>query len=863
MANLTGEYDVVVEAGVGLLNGVLGAVHQNQDPAYPTMPHSLDLFVDDRPRGASDPVPASERTGITSRMEVQASTPILSLPVDTLTVRPEVLTVGEGHPAPTSGGPEGPAEIARTALGPLGGVFRPPTRFGLPRVTARVRLRAWVRDPTDGRLPEFLDGDLFVTTTLVRTDVPGAGTFVTLDRTSGPVVAFQPAPGTVATDEQRQLVAGIVRNVIRGDMDPPTFRVSLPPEVRRFDFELQPEARRPSVMLLLTLSDRIPGPQARANVGAGLIPDGADLAVGVGRDFIVDALRSRLFHGLPDRFHFSKLGVGVTIRPDWEGAGFELEAGRVVFSLTGDGDVSWWGIDDHFTFTVRMAFGLRVVDGGLEPFADGDPVVDLHDVAVGEGFIEGKARGAIKEQRDAVLAGGAGQLREAFDLRRPLEAILSSVHPGAPGVALTGVQIRPEGLVIPGTVALAASGPVVVMEASRGGLEDALQSWIPGGTVQRYVWRRFLAPPATARVEEHRFVTEPLTGGGIHGDVVFGGVCLTVEGTRVTAGGGLAAVSGGACFRFAPVLAQVSALVTAGPRPLLPLMDATVDGRLRVVGHYDPWAHGRAPSQGPTNLLVHVASDAGEAAGLLRGALAARKGDAAILAVGAVPAGGLGRLEASALDGEVLLVEDEGRRWAEAFGCSEAPATVLVGPRGEVVWREPGAITPAALARAIDRYAEAGGRIAPHPIGLAVRVNDRPPDLPLGLPDGGELSLRRLGGRPVVLAFWTPRSEPSVAHLELLRDLPPPAAGRDGDPLVVAVCDGEGPDRVAELVRDRRLPFLVLPDPDRRIARAFGVWCWPATVWVRADQRIEAIDLGTPAGPAASAAPAGPASYGP
>src|SRR5205823_11758292 len=107
---------------------------------------------------------------------------------------------------------------------------------------------------------------------------------------------------------------------------------------------------------------------------------------------------------------------------------------------------------------------------------------------------------------------------------------------------------------------------------------------------------------------------------------------------------GVAAVSGSACFRFSPVVAQVPAMSPAGSRPLLPMLQAEGDGSARVIGHYDPWAHGRGPSKGPTNLLLHFASSgAGETAALLQGALAARKGDAAVLAVGVVPAGELSR----------------------------------------------------------------------------------------------------------------------------------------------------------------------------------------------------------------------------
>jgi hypothetical protein len=62
MANLTGEYDVATEVGLGLVNCILAAIHENENEAYPTLLHSLKVRVDDRYRGAEDPVPESERT---------------------------------------------------------------------------------------------------------------------------------------------------------------------------------------------------------------------------------------------------------------------------------------------------------------------------------------------------------------------------------------------------------------------------------------------------------------------------------------------------------------------------------------------------------------------------------------------------------------------------------------------------------------------------------------------------------------------------------------------------------------------------------------------------------------------------------
>jgi peroxiredoxin len=828
---LTGEYDVVAEVGMGVLNAVLGAVHENQDTAYPTMPHSMTIVVDDAPRGPGDPVPESQRTGIRSRAEVNVSTPIASLPVDTIVVGPVVDVMASARSAAVDAHPDRASVV---------GIRIPPILFDDSGVSVKVRFRAWVRDPTSDRLPEFLDGDLHVTMGLVRSEVAGVGTFVTLDRTSGPLVAFQPAPGTTVTDEQRAAVATVVRNFIRSDVDPPTFKVALPPEVRHFDFKLLPGARRPAVALMLVLSDRAVGPGAPAGVGPGFLPDGADVAVAIGREFVTGALRG-MFEGLPGVYRFSKWGVSATLRPDWAGASFDFRPGRIVFSLRGNGSISWWGVDDSFSFTVELAFGLRVVGGRLEPFAIGDPVVDLDDVAVGGGYLEGKARSAIKDERDRALAAGAGLLGQAVDLPKQLATILAGVNPRPAGVTLTGVEIRTDGVVVPVRVGLAASAPVVVARTSRGGLDDAVDSWIPGGSIDRFVWNRFPARFGSERVEEHRFVTGPISTG------VFGAICVRVEGTRVTAGGGSAPVASTACFVLSPVLAPLDDLSAEQVRPLVPLTVPGDRGPV-VTGHLDPWGHGRVPVEGYANLLVHVAGEhADEAVKGLASVLKEVGDRAAVVAVAVVPCDALARATkvAASVEG-LVVVDDPGGAWGRALGVDGAPATVLVGRSGAVVWRDGSPFDQGEVAAAVLEHAVPGGRVAAQPVTLAVRPGSRVPDVLLPLAHGSELSLRRLRGRPAVVVFWTSRSAPSIEHLCALRDRH--AAGAGPAPLTIAVGDGETADEAERVAKDHRLPFVVLPDPGRRIASAFGVWCWPATVLVGADGRVESVDLGASAG---------------
>jgi hypothetical protein len=61
---------------------------------------------------------------------------------------------------------------------------------------------------------------------------------------------------------------------------------------------------------------------------------------------------------------------------------------------------------------------------------------------------------------------------------------------------------------------------------------------------------------------------------------------------------------------------------------------------------------------------------------------------------------------------------------------------------------------------------------------------------------------------------------------------------------VFAIGDGESPKQVTELANREQLPFPLIPDPARLIARRYGVYCWPATVQVGPDGRVEAADLG-------------------
>ena len=873
MANLTGEFDVAAEISVNAVNRVLAAVHENESSRYPVLPHSLRIFVDDAPRGPEDAVPSAQRTGVQAPVELQLSAPTIALPQGP--VIGGHISVGPMKAFASSSDCSPLAESSAVRGTPFAG----PSRFRpSSTISIQVGLRAWIQGSPQPPLPQFVHGTIIVNATLVRTNldpvldpVPAfgafaarahpvgplfGGTFIGLDRSAGLGVSFVAAPGTTVADDERIRIQQIVHNALRSDFRPITFQVTMPEGVRHWDFRL--DADHASVMLMLLLTPRSIGPAPAASVSAGLIPPGADFALAVGRDYILDTLNSLLLKDLPAEFGFSGTGVSGKIRPDRNASGFDLQPGRIVLTITGSGGIKYgaFGVSttDEFTFTIRQAFALAVVDAGLEPVPDGDPQVDLHDIFVFEGFIEGKARSAIRTLRDQALAANRTQIRKMLQVQRPLEEILGAVSPSPAGVSVTGVQVRSEGAVVAGRIGLAPSRPVVVRHVRRSGMIDALESWIPGGTIDRFVWSSerpvftplilsgVAGPLGAQRLEEHRFVTEDSAF-----PAAFTFRCLDVFGRKLTSSGTMAGVSGHTCGFYVPIPPWPVVrwpVKSARAMPAVPLPGVRPDGSTGIVGHFSPWGSGLAPADGPTTMVVHFADGGWEetAAALARAVEQAR--DAAVVVVVLLRPGALAtaRPAAVATDAAFVVGEDVENHWAEALGVSAHPATVIVDSSGRVVFNEHAALSDSRLGAALAEYARPGGRVSWQRVQLGVVSGDVPPDAQFRYGDGAELSLRRFRGRPVVVAFWTSWCEPSLEQLRQLRAVY--ESSRRGGVIVLAVGDGEAAARAEEVARREELPFPVIPDPHRVISQRFGVSVWPSIVWIAPDMRVDTVHLG-------------------
>jgi AhpC/TSA family len=185
----------------------------------------------------------------------------------------------------------------------------------------------------------------------------------------------------------------------------------------------------------------------------------------------------------------------------------------------------------------------------------------------------------------------------------------------------------------------------------------------------------------------------------------------------------------------------------------------------------------------------------------------------------------------------LVITEDYEGGWTQAFNAAGSAATYLLGPDGEIAWKHQGQLDATSLAAALDQHAIAARRQRSRLLRTALRVGERIPDFLYGVGQG-----RQLRGRRLLLLFWKSCSTPCINELVRLQHMHRRTGGRGS--VILAVADGEDAQRIAEVIRQNGLGFLVVPDPNRQIARPCGINCWPTIVAVREDGLVSAIHYG-------------------
>jgi peroxiredoxin len=431
----------------------------------------------------------------------------------------------------------------------------------------------------------------------------------------------------------------------------------------------------------------------------------------------------------------------------------------------------------------------------------------------------------------------------------------------------TAVEVNPDGVIIRGTVSMSwRPDPVVdYAESPDGTFYTALKSWIPAGTVDQYTWSWVSAGDSlipwdgvpNVVLQVNRF-TLPAPAPEVAS--VTGQICLLVEGTHITSTTGTVVPvppAGSTCkVRKPNWLASLPAWLNA--LLLVPVWtpDPPWDSVLSegIVAHVNVLAASERSAPVHINTLIYVAADHSLASlSVLREAvLRSGRYDALLSGIVVLPEGSFSQMRATryegagslarALGGRLLITEDYEGGWSRALEAVERPATFLVNAQGELAWQRAGSLDAASISAALDEHLVAGGRARSSLSRLAVRVGDLAPDFLFEYAEGKRLALRRLRGQSALLTFWKSWSTPCLAELRRL-EFEHARAGVGG-PVILAVADGDDPSRVAAVGRELGLSFTLVPDPDRRISRRYGVNCWPTAISIEQNGLVDRVHFG-------------------
>jgi len=198
---------------------------------------------------------------------------------------------------------------------------------------------------------------------------------------------------------------------------------------------------------------------------------------------------------------------------------------------------------------------------------------------------------------------------------------------------------------------------------------------------------------------------------------------------------------------------------------------------------------------------------------------------------------------------QVLLTEDDEGGWTRTFAPAKVPSVYIINARRELVWQYAGDPDAGELAAALDKF------LVPLPLprhralALTVSPGQRAPDAYFS--DGGqEFAVHRLRGCTSLLNFWQSWSAPCLEELRRLQSLLGPATGgrasTDDVPFIVAFHGGRDAKALEKIRKELGLTFVLVQDSEQRIARRYGIRCWPTTVSINPDGIVDHIQFGVP-----------------
>ncbi len=863
---LTGDFDAVVQFAVRQVNALLATLHQNGMGADTPLKllHSERVRIGDRPDKPSE-VGAFGDWVLTygnARLE-GPKRPVQDLLVDTappgaskrLEATFEDLVLAPVPPPPDLVSGRAAVQLSTVRLSVEPG--------STSEITVHTDIRAhYEAAPRTAPLPPAIHGEVtavFEIRKLVSQGKTRLAISITPDDNK---IDFVAAPGSGLSSADTARIAKQIRELLRRDLT--LLPVDLAKGFPVSDFRGVGSGPAATIAMPLNLSNTPPPSSGAQGITQSVVGD-RGFAFAVSREHVeslidLEAIREEI-KKRTIAIHISVLGLDaeVTYRLRFSsGPTLTFETGAI--EIAGRVEVesdTFLAPNGSVSFKQRITLVLDPATQRVDLEADGEPDVDQslfipHGVAVN----------VVTSEIAKALSSNTRAVRRVFrDARTSITTGLRNFDQSA-SVTFTELEITPNGVIVRGDIGTAPRiPPVIVIEETRDGQAfTAFNSWIPGGRIDRYTWSWVEYPSprpspwsgvAKSVTETARFSLEKPAG-----ITEISQICLRVTGARILPDGLPQAVSAG-------TVCEVSEPVLAIDTPswwepvLVPVWrpDLVEDARLDdgIVAHLSVQSDRPRGRRQEQNALV-VFPELGSSTpfqNLIRGIEMMRRHQLAPAVIIVMPAGSFNitrrelevRLDGfpAAIARRVQVVEDLERGWSRTFDVSVAPSLYLINARREFVWQAVGDIDPADIAAALDQHVvpTAPPRFVPYR--QRVAAGDRAPDVEFKDDRGEQGALHRLRGRSVLMTFWQSSSTPSLRELRRLQAL---LNAPQEAPFIVAFHGGAEPKDFYTIRQESGLTFPIVQDREQRVARAYGVRCWPTTIAIDPGGFVEHIQFG-------------------
>jgi peroxiredoxin len=896
--NLTGDYEAVVQVSTRQINGLLATLHQNgaQENAPLKLLHSATFRVGDRKPGHGDVVRGDFADWVNAYQTARGPVGLGDLrkhlagfapPGAAKMIEAEFSKFGQVRPPP----PPPPETVRGTVKVQLASPTLSLTAGSTSEVTVHVGVRAhYYPDPGTTDMPKPVHGEVQAAfevrqaSPLVfemsrsreeRALHPPRGVFrrrLLIQASSDDnKIQFITAPGTSLSAADVDKISAQVRKAVRESFT--VLPVDLPSDFPFFDFKGLGSGPGAAIALPVQLSGAaLPAGAIQSVNNLFIGPRG--FAFGVSREYAIRVFQPTLDELRQFRQDFPvSINLGLTtLHPIYHfsvtDVGLQFQNGSINLVVKGKATSPHWYAPDYNDIVITQRLILLLFPDSLVLWPRELTISGVPDSATTD------VRNAVIAQRDQALPPAQAALnKQVRDVRTQLDGALHSFDPSASASFRAGssefpesgsdggIEITPDGIIIRGDISTTGRfAPIVnIAETDQSSAFTALESWIPGGSIDRLIWSwvEFANPSIFSGIQksftdEHRFIFPKPPG-----ITELSSICLRVEGTQTSPSGDVVSVAGGTTC-LVPFPGQVMEAPSWFEPVTVPVwMPGSNEGailRELIRGHVSVQADTPLGNELTHNCLIYFANWRAEKPldTLVRAVDHVLRKSYSLVVTVVLPDGTFDsrRREVEAklssawerFRGRLLLTEDNEGGWTRTFATGKLPSAYLINAKREFVWKHEGESDPKELAAALDKHLLPAPMPRSRGLRLAVSPGDRAPDAFFEDDRGQQFALHRMRGREILLNFWQSWSAPSIKELVRLQRLQKEAGGRA--PFIVAFHGGKDRKIIAEIRKQHELTFPLAQDTDQRIARVYGVKCWPTTISVNADGLIGHVQVG-------------------